>query len=102
MLPSAQEQGAQPQGNWALWPNHVAYMLGLRLASMANWSLRASQMSLRVGGLRVRLGRRWLGLRLMGCEAGGEAESAAEREGLEGEGSAGRGRLDGEAGVPNS
>lgn len=60
---------------------------------MANWSLMASHMSLREGAFRVRLGRRWLVLRLMGCEAGGEAESAADSDGDEGEGTEGSGRL---------
>lgn len=57
-FPSEQEQGAHPQGNWPRCSNQVAYIEGVREASMANWSLMASQMSFLVGALRVREGRR--------------------------------------------
>lgn len=92
LLPSAQGQGAHPQGNWALCSNQVAYMLGVRLASMAYWRRMASEIWERVGGLRVRLGRRPLVLRLRGCDADGD----------EGEGTGGSGRLHGDAGEPKS
>lgn len=89
LLPSEQGQGAQPQGNWALCENHVAYMEGVRDASMANWRRIASEICEGVGGLSAELGRRReLGVRLGGCD-----------DGDDGEGTTGRGRLLGEAGA---